>query len=187
MTTVPAQLPRPGRGRRRRPWRSPAAAAPAPATKAAAGAAAVPPPARPPTGSSPVQPGEGIRQARVERFNEANPDTKIKATTFQNDAYKTKIKTAIGAGQAPTIIWGWGGGGLRSYVERRPGRGPHLVVRRERRGQGPAVPLVLRRGDGRRQDLRDAGRDGPADRPVLQQEGLRQGRRAAARRPGTTS
>jgi raffinose/stachyose/melibiose transport system substrate-binding protein len=62
-------------------------------------------------------PGEQIRQASVDRFNKANPDTKITATTFQNDAYKTKIKTAIGAGQAPTIIWGWGGGGLRSYVE----------------------------------------------------------------------
>jgi raffinose/stachyose/melibiose transport system substrate-binding protein len=63
------------------------------------------------------QPGEGIRTNTVNRFNTANPKTQIKATTFQNDAYKTKIKTAIGAGQAPTIIWGWGGGGLKSYVE----------------------------------------------------------------------
>jgi raffinose/stachyose/melibiose transport system substrate-binding protein len=62
-------------------------------------------------------PGEQIRQASVDRFNKANPESQITATTFQNDAYKTKIKTAIGAGQAPTIIWGWGGGGLRSYVE----------------------------------------------------------------------
>ena len=52
----------------------------------------------------------------VDRFNKANPNGQIAATTFQNDAYKTKIKTAIGAGQAPTIIWGWGGGSLRSYV-----------------------------------------------------------------------
>jgi raffinose/stachyose/melibiose transport system substrate-binding protein len=63
------------------------------------------------------QPGEGIRTSTVNRFNQANPDAKIKPTTFQNDAYKTKIKTAIGAGQAPTVIWGWGGGGLKSYVE----------------------------------------------------------------------
>jgi raffinose/stachyose/melibiose transport system substrate-binding protein len=62
-------------------------------------------------------PGQQIRQASVDRFNKANPNAKIKATTFANDAYKTKIKTAIGAGQAPTIIWGWGGGGLRSYVQ----------------------------------------------------------------------
>jgi raffinose/stachyose/melibiose transport system substrate-binding protein len=63
------------------------------------------------------QPGEGIRQGTVDRFNQANPNAKIQATTFQNDAYKQKIKTAIGAGQAPTIIWGWGGGGLKSYVD----------------------------------------------------------------------
>src|SRR6185437_1826521 len=61
-------------------------------------------------------PGEAIRRASVDRFNKANPNSKIKPTTFQNDAYKAKIKTAIGAGQAPTIIWGWGGGGLKTYV-----------------------------------------------------------------------
>jgi raffinose/stachyose/melibiose transport system substrate-binding protein len=63
------------------------------------------------------QPQEAIRTNTVNRFNKANSKTQIKATTFQNDAYKTKIKTAIGAGQAPTIIWGWGGGGLKSYVD----------------------------------------------------------------------
>ncbi|HEX6357897.1 extracellular solute-binding protein [Actinophytocola sp.] len=62
-------------------------------------------------------PQEGIRQGAVDRFNEANPDTKITTTTFLNDPYKTKIRTALGAGQAPTIIWGWGGGGLRTWVE----------------------------------------------------------------------
>src|SRR4051795_1447905 len=63
------------------------------------------------------QPQQGIRSDTVKRFNAANPKTPIKTTTFQNDAYKTKIKTAIGAGKAPTIIWGWGGGGLKSYVD----------------------------------------------------------------------
>ncbi|SNT15820.1 raffinose/stachyose/melibiose transport system substrate-binding protein [Asanoa hainanensis] len=62
-------------------------------------------------------PGEGIRTNTVNRFNQANPNSKITATTFQNDAYKTKIKTAIGAGQAPSIIWGWGGGTLRTYAQ----------------------------------------------------------------------
>lgn len=63
------------------------------------------------------QPQEGIRTAAVERFNEANPDSQIQFTAFQNDAFKTKIKTAIGAGQAPTLIFGWGGGTLRSYAD----------------------------------------------------------------------
>jgi raffinose/stachyose/melibiose transport system substrate-binding protein len=55
-------------------------------------------------------PQEGIRKGAVDRFNQANPDTKITTTTFQNDPYKTKIKTALGA-------WGWGGGGLRTWVD----------------------------------------------------------------------
>ncbi|MEU8224322.1 extracellular solute-binding protein [Kribbella sp. NPDC048915] len=63
------------------------------------------------------QPQQAIREAQVKRFNDANPDSKIKTTEFQNDAFKQKIKTAIGAGQGPTLIWGWGGGGLKAYVE----------------------------------------------------------------------
>jgi raffinose/stachyose/melibiose transport system substrate-binding protein len=63
------------------------------------------------------QPQQGIRESTVKRFNQANADSQIKFTEFQNDAYKTKIKTAIGAGQGPTIIWGWGGGGLKSFVD----------------------------------------------------------------------
>ncbi len=63
------------------------------------------------------QPQEGIRTDTVNRFNKANPDNQIQITAFQNDAFKTKIKTAIGAGQAPTLIFGWGGGTLRSYVD----------------------------------------------------------------------
>ena len=63
------------------------------------------------------QPQQGIRENSVKAFNKISKTGKISYTEFQNDAYKTKIKTAIGAGQAPTIIWGWGGGGLRSYVQ----------------------------------------------------------------------
>ncbi|WP_427892612.1 extracellular solute-binding protein [Kribbella sp. GL6] len=63
------------------------------------------------------QPQQAIREAQVKRFNDANPSTKLKTTEFANDAFKQKIKTAIGAGQGPTLIWGWGGGGLKAYVE----------------------------------------------------------------------
>ncbi|MFI5733518.1 extracellular solute-binding protein [Kribbella sp. NPDC051587] len=63
------------------------------------------------------QPQQGIREAQVKRFNDANSGTQLKTTEFQNDAFKQKIKTAIGAGQGPTLIWGWGGGGLKSYVD----------------------------------------------------------------------
>lgn len=63
------------------------------------------------------QPQQDIRTGAVDRFNKANPNGTIKISLFQNDAYKTKIQTAISAGQNPTIIWGWGGGGLKSYVQ----------------------------------------------------------------------
>jgi raffinose/stachyose/melibiose transport system substrate-binding protein len=63
------------------------------------------------------QPQQAIREDTVKRFNASNPSGKITYTEFQNDAYKTKIKTAIGAGQAPTMIWGWGGGGIKDYVK----------------------------------------------------------------------
>ncbi|WP_328468984.1 substrate-binding domain-containing protein [Actinoplanes sp. NBC_00393] len=62
-------------------------------------------------------PSEPIRRAAVDRFNKANPDTPITGSYFQNDAYKQKIKTAIGAGEGPSMIFNWGGGGLKSYVE----------------------------------------------------------------------
>lgn len=62
-------------------------------------------------------PNETIRKDSVDAFGKANPDDAIKVTFFQNDAYKTKIKTAIGAGQSPTIIYGWGGGVLKSYAQ----------------------------------------------------------------------
>jgi len=62
-------------------------------------------------------PGETIRTDSVNAFNEANADSTLDLTSFQNDAFKTKIRTAIGADQAPTIIWTWGGGGLRDYVK----------------------------------------------------------------------
>jgi raffinose/stachyose/melibiose transport system substrate-binding protein len=63
------------------------------------------------------QPAEGIRTDAINAFNKANPDAKLSMASFQNDAFKAKIRTAIGANQAPTIIPTWGGGGLRDYVQ----------------------------------------------------------------------
>jgi raffinose/stachyose/melibiose transport system substrate-binding protein len=50
-------------------------------------------------------------------WNSAHPDEKFTIQAFANDPYKQKIRTAVGAGQAPTLIYGWGGGVLRSYVD----------------------------------------------------------------------
>lgn len=62
-------------------------------------------------------PNEAIQNTSTKAWATAHPTEKVNVTFFQNDAYKTKIKTAIGAGQAPTLIYGWGGGTLRSYVD----------------------------------------------------------------------
>ncbi|PPB48314.1 sugar ABC transporter substrate-binding protein [Arthrobacter pityocampae] len=64
------------------------------------------------TGSS-----EDIFRSSVERWNEENPDASINQEFFANDAYKTKVRTAIGAGEGPSFIYGWGGGVLKSYVD----------------------------------------------------------------------
>ena len=62
------------------------------------------------------KPGETIRKNAVDAFNKLGKGT-IEVTSFQNDPYKAKIRTAIGAGQAPTLIFGWGGGILKSYAD----------------------------------------------------------------------
>lgn len=62
------------------------------------------------------EPNETIAKDSVKAFNELDEGT-LEVTFYQNDAYKTKIRTAVGANQAPTVIFGWGGGILRSYVD----------------------------------------------------------------------
>jgi len=54
--------------------------------------------------------------ASFARWNDAHPDELISTETFANDAYKQKIRPAIGAGEAPTLIYGWGGATLADYV-----------------------------------------------------------------------
>ncbi|WP_255946289.1 ABC transporter substrate-binding protein [Streptomyces odontomachi] len=49
-------------------------------------------------------------------WGDAHPDQKFTVQSFANDPYKQKIRTAVGAGQAPTLIYNWGGGTLASYV-----------------------------------------------------------------------
>jgi len=53
----------------------------------------------------------------VERWNEANPDRPIELQMFGNDGYPDKLRIALGAGQGPALMFGWGGGVLQSYVD----------------------------------------------------------------------
>ncbi|MBF8185703.1 extracellular solute-binding protein [Nonomuraea sp. K274] len=56
-------------------------------------------------------------QSSFDSWNAAHPQQKFAIQKFANDPYKQKIRTAVGARQAPTLIYGWGGGVLKSYVE----------------------------------------------------------------------
>ncbi len=62
------------------------------------------------------KPNEQILTDCVTAFNKLGKGS-IDVTFFQNDAYKQKIRTAVGAGEAPTMIYGWGGGILKGYAD----------------------------------------------------------------------
>ncbi|MEU1970824.1 extracellular solute-binding protein [Microbacterium sp. NPDC019599] len=59
----------------------------------------------------------GLLEPSLRAWNASNPRDRIEGLYFQNDAYKTKIRTAVGADAAPTIIYNWAGGTLKEYVE----------------------------------------------------------------------
>ena len=56
-------------------------------------------------------------RASFDDWNQAHSSQPVDATFFANDAYKQKVRTAIGAGKPPTLIYGWGGGILKAYVD----------------------------------------------------------------------
>jgi raffinose/stachyose/melibiose transport system substrate-binding protein len=64
-----------------------------------------------------AEPGVTLIKNEVARYMAANPDVNVENVPLQNDAYKTKIKVAVGAGQAPCVFMSWGGGPLYEYVK----------------------------------------------------------------------
>ncbi|PXY20991.1 extracellular solute-binding protein [Prauserella muralis] len=60
---------------------------------------------------------EQTLRTSFENWNADHSGSRINAEFFANDAYKQKIRTAIGAGDAPTLIFGWGGGTLQQWVD----------------------------------------------------------------------
>jgi ABC-type sugar transport system, periplasmic component len=53
----------------------------------------------------------------IKKWNADNPDIQIRANATENDAYKTKIKTAISANEAPDIIYAWTEGFTQPFVQ----------------------------------------------------------------------
>ncbi|MDR1431509.1 MAG: extracellular solute-binding protein, partial [Propionibacteriaceae bacterium] len=57
-------------------------------------------------------PNEEITKTSFEEWNAAHPDQKIIGEVYSNDAYKEKVRTAIGAGNPPTLVFNWGSAGV---------------------------------------------------------------------------
>jgi raffinose/stachyose/melibiose transport system substrate-binding protein len=55
-------------------------------------------------------------QAAVDAYNKLGKGT-IDLQAFQNDPYKQKLQTAMGAGQPADIFFNFGGGSLKAYVD----------------------------------------------------------------------
>lgn len=53
----------------------------------------------------------------IEAWNEEHPEQEIVVDSFVNDNYKERIRTAVGSGEAPTLIASWGGGPVMEYAE----------------------------------------------------------------------
>ncbi len=61
--------------------------------------------------------GPELIQNAVDRYMADNPDVEVEVVPMQNDPYKTRIRTAMGAGDAPCVFPSWGGGPLYEYVQ----------------------------------------------------------------------
>ncbi|GGI09441.1 sugar ABC transporter substrate-binding protein [Egicoccus halophilus] len=53
----------------------------------------------------------------VARYEADNPGVDVDVTAIENDSYKTQIRVAVGANEAPCIFPSWGGGTLAEYVD----------------------------------------------------------------------
>lgn len=53
----------------------------------------------------------------IARFNEKYPNIRVEEVALENDPYKTKLATAMAAGEEPDIFISWGGGWLESFID----------------------------------------------------------------------
>lgn len=64
-----------------------------------------------------TDPGKTVVKNIIDQWNKENPDIQIVQTVTENNAYKTKIKAAISANEAPDIIYAWAGGFTKPFVD----------------------------------------------------------------------
>lgn len=53
----------------------------------------------------------------IEEFEGNHPGVKIKFETFENESYKTKIKSAVAANELPDVFFTWAGGFSKPFVD----------------------------------------------------------------------
>lgn len=63
-----------------------------------------------------TDPGKTAVNTVVSQWNKENPNVQIVTSVSENNAYKTKIKAAVAAGDAPDIIYSWAGGFTKPFV-----------------------------------------------------------------------
>ncbi|MDR0283520.1 MAG: extracellular solute-binding protein [Propionibacteriaceae bacterium] len=89
-----------------------------PATTAGSGSATATSGPATPTVIWAVQSGQSDSyQAGVDRWKANHPDQPIELQIMPDADYKAKIRVALGAGEGPDLIFNWGGGGLKDFVD----------------------------------------------------------------------
>ena len=65
----------------------------------------------------PGDPQKSLMDSIVKEWNDNNPDIQVTRSTTANDPYKTKIKTAIAADEAPDVFFSWPQGFSKPFVD----------------------------------------------------------------------
>ena len=78
-----------------------------------------------------------------DQWTSAHSEQAAKVEYFANDSYKEKIRTAVGSGNAPTLIWSWSGGTLKDYVKNNK---VVDLTESTKKLQGNLLPAVLETG-----------------------------------------
>ncbi|HOX04945.1 MAG TPA: extracellular solute-binding protein [Planctomycetota bacterium] len=94
-------------------------------------------------------PMKDVVAAAVRRFEAAHPGVTVEVLAFENDAFKSKLATALAAGSGPDAFHTWGGGTLAAAA-----RAGHVLdlsgrVPADRLGQYAPRALDICRADGK--------------------------------------
>lgn len=52
-----------------------------------------------------------------DQWTSAHSEQAAKVEYFSDDSYRRRSRTAVGSGNARTLIWSWSGGKLKDYVK----------------------------------------------------------------------